>query len=338
MVHRRRAGRLNVLMVFVVVFWLGIGAGAGAQGRSPFRGEITVTHWGVLLYGVPYAIAQEMGFFEEEGIALEGIVTSEGGGTTVRNVLQGRLPFGEVSTFAALTAHKAGAPLVIVGGGSRSVAEILWVTRQGEPIRSIQDLKGKTVAFTTPGSVTHAVLTLAIEEAEGIDLSDVHMVAMGGLGAGLTALAQGGVDAAPIMDPVWASQSDRWQPVFWAKDYVPHYMQTVFIVPPRLLQERPEVVRAFIDARRRGAQYLYDHPDRAAEIFARAYDLPVDVARRSIENVRGERWWSLGGLDREGLQAVERVMLALEMIDGPVDWQAIVDQSLLPQEERIPLP
>lgn len=329
--HRRP---INFLFPLLVVALLAVGVPADAQ----FRGEITVTHWGVLLYGVPYAIAQELGFFEEHGIALEGIVTSEGGGTTVRNVLAGRLPFGEVSTFAALTAHKAGAPLVIVGGGSRSVAEILWVTRQGEPIRSIQDLKGKTVAFTTPGSVTHAVLTLAIQQAEGIELSDVHMVAVGGLGSGLTALAQGGVDAAPIMDPVWASQSDRWQPVFWAKDYVPHYMQTVFIVPPQLLKQRPDVVRGFIDARRRAVEYLYAHPDEAAEIFARAYDLPLDVARRSIENVINERWWSTGGLDRDGLEAVERVMLALEMIDSPIHWQSIVDQSLLPAEERIELP
>lgn len=325
--------RLRVGMVLVLVLLLVLGSVAGAQ----YRAEITVTHWGVLLYGVPYAIAMELGFFEGHGIDLQGIVTSEGGGTTVRNVLAGRLPFGEVSTVAAVTAYNAGAPLVIVGGGARSVAEILWVARPGDPMTSIHDFKGKTIAYTSPGSVTQAVLALSVERA-GMQWSDVNAVAMGGLGSGLTALGQGGVEAAPIMDPVWARQHDQWQPVFWVKDYVPSYMQTVLIVSPRLLEEQPEIVQAFIDARRKGVEYLYANPDHAAEIFAKVYDLPLDVARRSIQNVIEERWWSPGGLDREGLQSVEEAMQRMGLISGPVDWADMIDQSLLPQGERIELP
>src|SRR5690606_3158080 len=137
MVHKGlRLGLVLVLALLSVAF--------GTVANAQYTAAITVTHWGVLLYGVPYAVAMELGYFEEHGIDLAGIMTSEGGGTTVRNVLSGRLPFGEVSTVAAVTAYNAGAPLVIVGGGSRSVAEILWVTRPGDPIRSIEDFKGRT--------------------------------------------------------------------------------------------------------------------------------------------------------------------------------------------------
>lgn len=325
--------RLRVGVVLVLALLVGVAAVASAQQTA----AITVTHWGVLLYGVPYAVALEMGYFEEEGIDLVGILTSEGGGTTVRNVLSGRLPFGEVSTVAAVTAYNAGAPLVIVGGGARSVAEILWVARPGDPMTSIHDFKGKTIAYTSPGSVTQAVLALSVERA-GMQWSDVNAVAMGGLGSGLTALSQGGVEAAPIMDPVWAQQHDQWQPVFWVKDYVPSYMQTVFIVSPQLLETQPEFIKGFINARRKGVEYLYANPDHAAELFAKVYDLPLEVARRSIYNVIEERWWSTGALEWEGLQAVEEAMQRMGLISGPIDWSEMIDQRLLPEEERIELP
>ena len=326
-------GRLRVAIMLALALLLAAGSIAGAQ----YRAEITVTHWGVLLYGVPYAIAMELGFFAEHGIDLQGIVTSDGGGTTVRNVLAGRLPFGEVSTVAAVTAYNAGAPLVIVGGGARSVAEILWVARPGDPMSTIHDFRGKTIAYTSPGSVTQGVLALSMARA-GMRWSDVSATALGGLGAGLTALAQRGVDAAPIMDPVWTSQQDQWKPVFWAKDYVPRYMQTVLVVSPQLLEGQPEIAKAFIDARRKGVEYLYANPEHAAEIFAKVYDLPMDVARRAIQNVIGDRWWSTGGLDAEGLKAVEEAMQHMGLISGPVAWSEMIDQRLLPEEERIELP
>ncbi|MEK0427817.1 MAG: hypothetical protein RL001_344, partial [Pseudomonadota bacterium] len=34
--------------------------------------QISVTHWGVLLYGAPYAVAMEKGYFKQAGIDIEG--------------------------------------------------------------------------------------------------------------------------------------------------------------------------------------------------------------------------------------------------------------------------
>ena len=60
----------------------------------PARAEtITVTHWGSAFYGAPYAVAMENGFFQKRGVDITGILTSAGGGTSVRNTLAGDLPF-----------------------------------------------------------------------------------------------------------------------------------------------------------------------------------------------------------------------------------------------------
>ena len=49
--------------------------------------DIVVTHYASLLYGTPYAVALEKGYFKEAGVDVSGILTSKGGGTSVRNTL-----------------------------------------------------------------------------------------------------------------------------------------------------------------------------------------------------------------------------------------------------------
>ena len=43
--------------------------------------ELNVTHFGTGMYGVPYAIAREKGYFKEIGLDVTGFLTSAGGGT-----------------------------------------------------------------------------------------------------------------------------------------------------------------------------------------------------------------------------------------------------------------
>ena len=101
----------------------------------PARAEtITVTHWGSAFYGAPYAVAMEKGFFKKRGVDITGILTSAGGGTSVRNTLAGDLPFGEVALPAAILAINSGQPLKIIGGGVESIADILWITQPDGPI------------------------------------------------------------------------------------------------------------------------------------------------------------------------------------------------------------
>ena len=131
----------------VVLRWAAVVAllfgGAAARADS-----ITVTHWGAAFYGAPYAVAMEKGFFKAHGVNITGILTSNGGGTSVRNTLAGDVPYGEVALPAAIEAINSGQPLVIIGGGTDSIGDILWVAKKGSPMTGIQDIAGKKIGFT----------------------------------------------------------------------------------------------------------------------------------------------------------------------------------------------
>ena len=194
-------------IVYKLVLGCVLTLAAWAAPRPAVAEQITVTHWGVLMYGAPYAIAIEKGYYKEAGLDIDGVLTSKGGGTTMRNVMASSLPYGEVALSAALAAMKQGIDLKIIHTGVRTAGEILWVTMPDSGISSVKDLAGKKVAFTSPKSVTDMLLTM-VSDKHGIKS---ETVAAGGIGAGLTMVEQKAVVAAPVMDPIWSKVSGQVQ-------------------------------------------------------------------------------------------------------------------------------
>lgn len=123
-----------------------IAAGATAPGsvlaqgsKPPVKMRITVSTHPLLDFSVPVFVGVEQGFFQKEGVVIEEVVSSEGGGTTVRNILTGGLDIGLVSFPAAIQANLAGAPLKIVEGGERLVTTHTLVVPENSKINSLKD-------------------------------------------------------------------------------------------------------------------------------------------------------------------------------------------------------
>ena len=308
---------------------------AAAAGLAPISAgaeEITVTHWGSAFYGAPYAVAMEKGWFKEAGANITGILTSTGGGTSVRNTLASGLPYGEVALPAALEALKSGEKLVMVNSGVGTVADIVWAVKPDSPLKSVKDLKGKKVSYTRPASVTN-MLILMILEKEGIKPNEVTLVAAGGLGANFTALMQGAVDTAIIGEPIWTKEKSKLRLLFNVGDIIPPNMtQTVGVVTPEFMKEKPDLIRAIIEGRRRGAEFLYKNVDEAADITAKAYKMDAPLVREVFHAFVKIRYWDIGKFDFEGMNRMVEGMRIVGQLDKPVDWSKIVDQSFLPKD------
>src|SRR6187402_652187 len=91
--------------------------------------EIVVSNYGVSANGMPYAVALAKDFFKAEGANVTGIITSAGGGTTLRNMLAGNAPFAEVTPNAVVAASQQGADLKIVSSNVLTVAEFVWAVK-----------------------------------------------------------------------------------------------------------------------------------------------------------------------------------------------------------------
>ena len=293
--------------------------------------ELSVTQYGVSLYGLPFTVALANGDFDRAGIHVTGFIGSGGGGTTVRNLFASETPYGDVAVGAALAAAAGGLPVTIVNVGTRSVAEASLVTMPGSPVRALPDMIGRRVALTSPKGVSEMLFLLAMRTA-GLDASKVTRVYSGGYGPGLTLLEQGAVDAAALIEPLSIERADRYRTVVAYRDMLPPMTTSVGITSAAYAEAHGDKLRAIIAGRREGVRAIYKDPAAAAATCAKAYDLPPAIADVAVQNMIKPRMWSEGGFVQPEL---DRMIDALELIGqvkGPPDWGALIDKRFLPAD------
>lgn len=306
-----------------------------AVAPSRAASEIVVTHWSALLYGVPYAIAQAKDYFKEEGVELSGILSSKGGGTSVRNLMAGETLYAEVALPAALAAIKEGFPIRIINAGTDGSSGI-YITRDGEKIDKPDDLKGKRFAYSRPKSVSESGVIAALK-SHGLKASDAKLIAAGDIGAGITALEHNKVDVAIIPEPIFSTkmkEGAKYKPLPWFGKDVPRYTQTVGVATIETIEKRSQELAALIKARRRGVEFLYANPEEAAKILAKAYNMPLDIATSAMANAKAQTptWWNPGRLDFEGMNNMSEALASVGALELPIDWKTAVDARFVPPD------
>jgi NitT/TauT family transport system substrate-binding protein len=323
-----RLGRIGVFLAAAAI--------AASWTSSRARAEtITVTHWGGQFYGVPYAVAMEKGFFKKNDVDVTGILTAAGGGTAVRNTLAGGIPFGEVSLAAAVQAINAGQKLIIIGAGAWSVADQMWMVKKDSTLQGIKDLAGKQIAYTAPGSVSNMLILMALK-ASGMTPQQVKLVPAGDLGANISAVGSGAVDAGFSDELIYAQHKELVKPLFMVRDVLdPRMMQTVMITTTEYARAHPDIIKGLINARRQGLAYVFDHPDEAADITAKAYNNPnLELFRSHVRELIRVNYWSDGRLDYPAMNHMVEGLQITGQMKGEVDWPKYVDTSYLPADLR----
>ncbi len=241
---------------------------------------------------------------------------------------------------AVKSVWKSGDPYVIVGGGVKSPSDIFWIVPENSSLRSVRDLVGKRVSYTSPGSVTEQVLILTLSRA-GIDPASVQLIAAGGIGEGFALLKRGEVDACAML-PSSFTERAGFRVLFNAWDTVPNYFQTLILAHRRLVERNPEAIRSFLAARRWGVEQIQKDPEGAAQVYAKTANISPDLAREAIRFAGAERgrYYSDGRLDPEGLRLAEEGMRIAKEIgpDERVPWTQLVNQSFLADDQRVQLP
>src|SRR5205085_7449164 len=268
--------------------------------------EIVVSNYGVTTNGMPFAVALAKGFFKQQGADVTGVLSSDGGGTTVRTMLGGNLAYGEINPTATVIAIQSGADLKIVSDNVQTVAEFIWAVKPDSPIKTAADLKGRKIGYTNPRSTSQALAILVLEKA-GLKPNDAELVKTGGFGEGMVALDLGAVDIAPIPEPLWSQHGSKYRAVVRASDLLPPLDNVVGVTTVKAAATRGDFIRAVIRARRQAVEFMYANPGESGDIIAMAYNLSPEVARNAVKNLlashdkSGVRYWSGGEINLKAM-------------------------------------
>lgn len=136
-------------------------------------------------------LAEDTRLFEKYG--LDAKVIHARGAVPVQALVSGSVEFGAFSGSSAVAAVLAGSDLVFVAAKGNFAVMSFWV-RRDSPIKTLADLKGKTIGVTRAGSATHTIARLALKPA-GLSERDVRYLHHPGLPESFASLDRGLVDA-----------------------------------------------------------------------------------------------------------------------------------------------
>src|ERR1700737_1609719 len=150
-------------------------------------------------------LGQRDGIFKKHGLALE-ILWTQGSGETQQAVIAGSVDIGTgVGIMGALSAYSKAAPVRVIGAEMTGAGDLFWYVRADSPIKSLAELNGKTVAYSTVGSSTHGVVNAFVKQYAPA----AKPTQTGGPAATLTAVMSGQVDVGWAAPPFGLDQLDR---------------------------------------------------------------------------------------------------------------------------------
>lgn len=187
--------------------WLLVVAGCMVLITGNVRGgevRYKLTLPGVVSYelNLPTLVAHANGHFAEQGIDLDNFVLGSGG--TLRTAMIAKeFDFGLFAFVHVPLARIAGSPWKVVTAlHDREIFNLLVRSEHRERVRSVADLRGMRVGFSTPGAGSWYIGSVFLKSA-GLDpQKDVQYLSLGGdPGVIYTALRTGRVDAFSAWEP-----------------------------------------------------------------------------------------------------------------------------------------
>ena len=173
---------------------------AGAQALE--KRKVTIAVGGKnLLYYLPLTIAEQLKYFEAEGLEVE-IVDFAGGSRALQAVVGGSADVVSGAFEHTLNMQAKGQPMrafVLQGRAPQIVFAINTKTMPN--FKSLADLKGKKIGVTAPGSSTNVMANFVLGKA-GIKAADVSFVGVGASSGAVAAIRAGQIDAISNLDPV----------------------------------------------------------------------------------------------------------------------------------------
>jgi NitT/TauT family transport system substrate-binding protein len=172
----------------------------------------------------------------------------------------------------AIALVSQGVPIKVVYLGHRYGSSV--VVRKDGPIKTVPDLRGRTIAIPSRFSDERLLLIRAMK-TWGLQLRDVKMVEMAPPDVS-GALAAKAIDGFSMGEPFpsQAEMAGYGRVLFQAREYWPDYMSCILVVRQDLIDTRPEVVQALVDGIARSGLWLdkgRPYREDAADFVGRFY-------------------------------------------------------------------
>jgi NitT/TauT family transport system substrate-binding protein len=327
-----RQNLISVICVLSVLFGVSSFSWAAAA-RTKI--VVVVPHRILFTVALPIYVAQEKGFYKENNIDVDAVFT-RGGGENVQAVVSGDAQIGlGTGTLAVISAFVKKAPIKIAAAEITGL-DAIWYVQSNSPIKRLEDLAGKKVAYSRPGSSTHMGALAIADQVKAKGLKPPEVVSLGGIPEVYTAVRTGQADAGWSVPPFQLDLVDKGElrvvvkgdELVSLREITPrvHFVNNAFAA------KNPDAVRAFFRAQQRALDYMFENKADTAKIWIRRAEMkyPESAVLKTWDfyNRAAMALKPVRGVQATIEDGIRNKFLAKPLTQAELD--ALVDLSFLP--------
>lgn len=264
--------------VICILFSIFFGAPAFAEPLIPWRnGFIPNGDVGML------QMSEKGGFASAYGLAVE-TVNMRGDPLLLKALMSNQLESYIGGPASPMVAASKGADIKIVGCGWNKQSYVLWGNSK---VKSLSDMRGKTVGISTPGSAPDIFIRAALASVS-ISPNDVTFVAAGTPADWLKSMSAGVIDAAATPDEYSIRGVTMGLHVITTSDKAtPLSMQRCYFTSGELLKSHPDRIVKFLAAEMSAYKYSLSHREETIGLARKILNAGSDApeAQASYDSV-----------------------------------------------------
>jgi len=255
------------------------------------------------------------GFFKQAGLDID-ILYTQGGAQTVQAVLAGSVDIAMQGGFLGLVgAFTKNAPLRVIAPAMTGTPDVFWYVRADSGIKSFNDVAGKTVSFSAPGSSTNLILLALFDhyKVKG------RATPTGGIPGTFTQVMSRQIDVGWSVPPFGLREQASGETVIIARGSEVPSLQDVtvrvnFTTASTLASKRAALV-TFQQVYNKTLEWAYTDP-KAIEFFAEAAGVSREVAQQTRDQFYPKA--SMQPFEVRGVQATLDQALDFKFITKPM--------------------
>lgn len=276
---------------------------------------------------MPIYTASEAGFLKKKGVSLE-LITMRGGPAAANALISGDVDVVTGALEQALKMKAKGQDVKVIASIQHK-SPFAIVVPADSPVKSLADLKGKTIGVTAVGSSSDVQLRSYIRQQNMDPDKDFQIT---GLGAAiLPAFERGQIASAimlaPALTKVLADKKARTLADF---RQIPYHTMTVIARGSDVAGPKAASLKSLVQAMASAEKALYEDPALAPRV-AKTYFPDID-AKLMEQMIKAElqEFASFprdARVSREGFDNVVQTLIRIKELDKPIKYEDVVVAS-----------
>lgn len=273
-------------------------------------------------------LGTEAGIWRDLGLDIEGIMFG-GEAPTMQGLASGSTDLG-FGSGPGLAYPVKGVPATAIAAVTGPPHNLVLSVAVDTKLRTIDDLRGKTLGVTSSGSLTDW-MAHEIGRQKGWGADGVKTFPSGSARTSLAAMKAGDIDGV-VMGAATAydSEINGASKVFASfGDMVPHFHSNVLFARNGLIAERPALVQKFVDGWFATVAYARAHPEVVIRVGAKTLGIGEPAARKAYDAEITRMLRDDGRFDAEAVETIRRSLVEIGTLETVPPAEALYDERFV---------